>query len=432
MFFFRKKKDDKDKKKKTFLSKESFHELTAPLLQKFQKNNSKTKTKSKSKSKTQTDNVKGKDVRTVTDTTTKCNKILSQEKEPLLFFNKNGKDKKLNYSSFDRYISNEYGNRGIMGGGEEEKENNKNAIASSLLDKLFSFIGPLKKSRALKKYKKKIKKETVDQEATTRRLNEIEKIPFLYFGEVEVHPMYQLYKYIDITNKIRDLNFMEQWIINPHLRRRCYEDVMQMNDQYLLKGNHTYDNRRPSYRDKWYYQLKIAVKNSARTVDFECKFGTIRFPDAVWDVLGCMVFKQFIGNDVNSPLVCNIDHIFPLSRIKGGASEFQNLCVLNKMVNSISRKGKYHLFELYEDDKVNGILEGCIRRSSLVAYFNSSIRKNINKQSINFKRSLEETTYNLLVSNGIKQQHIEKIEAVPNSLTNTHVIHVKFNSLIRN
>jgi len=340
----------------------------------------------------------------------------------------NKSDEKLYYSSYDIYIPNEYGSSStydIARAAEEEEEKD---IVDVLIDKVLSFFSPLKKSRKLKKYKKKIRRETVDPEATEKRLQEIDKIPFLYFGEVNTHPIYQLYKYIEITNNIRDLNFMEQWLIDSNLRQRCYDDVMQMNEDYLLKGTKTYDNTRPSYKDKWYNQLKTAVKDYAVSVEFECQCGIIQFPDAIWDVLGCMVFKQFMGNDVNSSLVCHIDHIFPLSRIKGGASEFQNLCVLNKTVNSVSRKGKHHLFELYEDSKIDTIIDGCIRRSNIVAFFNSNIRKNINKQSVNFKKALEETTNKFLVTNGVQQVHIEKIEAIPNPSTNVHIIHVKFNS----
>ncbi|KAG4103252.1 hypothetical protein H8356DRAFT_1647583 [Neocallimastix lanati (nom. inval.)] len=341
----------------------------------------------------------------------------------------NRSDEKLYYSSYDIYIPNEYGSSStynVARSGEEEDEKD---IVDIFFDKLLSVFSPIKKSRKLKKYKRKIKRENVDMEATTRRLEAIEKIPFLYFGEVESHPMYQLYKYIEITNHIRDLNFMEQWLIDSHLRQRCYDDVMAMNDEYLLKGSNTYDdNVRPSYQDKWYNQLKTAIKDYAVPVDFECKFGFIQFPDAIWDVLGCMVFKQFMGNNVNSSLVCHIDHIFPLSRIKGGASEFQNLCVLNKTVNSVSRKGKHHLFELYEDAKVNSILDGCVRRSTLTAFFNSNIRKNVNKQSASFKKALEDATHKFLVSYGVQKEHIETIEATPNPSTDIHVIRVKFNS----
>jgi len=324
--------------------------------------------------------------------------------------------------SYEIYIPNSYG--GDNARGEEENKN----ILEIILDKILSSFSPLKKSRQLKKYKKKIKRETVDLETTMKRLEDIKKIPFLYFGDIDTHPIFQLYKYIQITNEVRDLNFMEQWLVDSNFRQECYNEVCQMNDDYLLKGTKTYDNPRPSYQDKWYNQLKTAVKDYAPLVEFECQCGIIQFPEAVWDVLGCMVFKQFIGNNVNSPFVCHIDHIFPLSRIKGGASEFQNLCVLNKTVNSVSRKGKYHLFELYEDSKVNGIIDGCIRRSHLIAFYNGNIRKNVNKQSPNFKKVLEETTRKLIIDNSVPSVHIQSIEAVPNPTTNFHVIHVKFNS----
>jgi len=338
------------------------------------------------------------------------------------------RDEKLYYSSYDIYIPNEYGRSNTYEASRAVEVEEENDVIKVFLDKILSVFSPIKKSRKLKKYKRKIKRENVDPDATAKRLQEIDSIPFLYFGEINEHPIYQLYKYIEITNNIRDLNFMEQWLINSNLRKRCYEDIMQMNDDYLLKGTKTYDNVRPSYRDKWYNQLKAAIKDYAVSVEFECQCGTIQFPDAIWDVLGCMVFKQFMGSNVNSSLVCHIDHIFPHSRIKGGASEFQNLCVLNKTVNSVSRKGKNHLFELYDDSKVDNIIEGCIRRSNIVAFFNSNIRKNINKQSPNFKKALEETTNKFLITNGVQQEHIESIEAVPNPDTNIHVINVKFDS----
>jgi len=246
---------------------------------------------------------------------------------------------------------------------------------------------------------------------------------------VTTHPIYQLYKYIEITNNVRNLDYMERWLSDSDMRQRCYEEVNQMNDDYLLKGKNTYDNVRPSYQEKWYNQLKMAVRNYAPMVEFECKSGVIQFPDAVWDVLGCMVFKQYMGNNVNSTFVCHIDHIFPLSRIKGGASELQNLCVLNKTVNSVSRKGKNHLFEMYEDSKVNGILDGCVRRSTLVAFFNSNLPKSTSsKRTANFKKALEEATQKLLTTYKVPKNRIESIEAVPDSTTNVHVIHVKFNS----
>ncbi|OUM67649.1 hypothetical protein PIROE2DRAFT_68795 [Piromyces sp. E2] len=341
------------------------------------------------------------------------------------------------YPSYEIYIPNPYGTNddnikrtggGRKGGIEEEEEEEEKTFIEILFDKVLSTFSPIKKSRKLKKYKKKIKRETVDINATLQRLEGIRKIPFFYFGDIVSHPIYQLYKYIEITNEVRDLNYMEQWLADSSFRQRCYEEVSQMNDEYLLRGTKTYDNPRPSYQEKWYNQLKTAVKDYAPTVEFECQCGVIQFPDAVWDVLGCMVFKQFMGNNVNSSFVCHIDHIFPLSRIKGGASEFQNLCVLNKMVNSVSRKGKYHLFELYEDSKVNGIVDGCIRRSHLVAFYNSNIRKNINKQGPNFKKALEDATHKLIVGNGVPADHIQSIEAVPNPGTNVHVINVKFNS----
>jgi hypothetical protein len=329
--------------------------------------------------------------------------------------------------SCEIYIPNTYGSSNDIKRAEESEEEDKSFI-EIIFDKLLSSISPIKKSRKLKKYKKKIKRETVDINATTQRLEGIKKIPFFYFGDIVSHPIYQLYKYIEITNEVRDLNFMEQWLVDSNFRQKCYDEVCQMNDDYLLKGTKTYDNPRPSYQDKWYNQLKTAVKDYAPAVEFECQCGVIQFPDAVWDVLGCMVFKQFMGNNVNSSFVCHIDHIFPLSRIKGGASEFQNLCVLNKMVNSVSRKGKYHLFELYEDSKVNGIIDGCIRRNNLITFYNGNIRKNINKQGPNFKKALEDTTRKLIVSNGVSDAHIESIEAIPNASTNVHVINVKFNS----
>jgi len=310
----------------------------------------------------------------------------------------------------------------------EEEEEGTN-IFKYLMDKLLSTIGPIKKSRKLKKYKKKIKAETVDLETTNKRLEGIDHIPFFYFGEVTTHPIYQLYKYIEITNNVRNIDFMEQWLVDSNVRQRCYEEICQMNDDYLLKGKSTYDNQRPSYQDKWYNQLKMAVRNYAPVVEFECQSGVIQFPDAVWDVLGCMVFKQYMGNNVNSTFVCHIDHIFPLSRIKGGASELQNLCVLNKTVNSTGRKGKYHLFEMYEDSKVNGILDGCVRRSTLVAFFNSNLPKNISsKKTANFKKALEDATLKLLLTYKVPQNRVASIEAVPNPTTNIHTIHVKFNS----
>ncbi|ORX59115.1 hypothetical protein BCR36DRAFT_316967 [Piromyces finnis] len=333
------------------------------------------------------------------------------------------KDQVNNNPSYEIYIPNAYGSND--GGREEEKEKN---IIKILFDKLLSTIGPIKKSKKLKKYKKKIKKETVDINATMKRLEDIKKIPFFYFGDVVSHPIYQLYKYIEISNQVRNLDFMEKWLVDSNFRQKCYEDICQMNDDYLLKGTKTYDNPRPSYQDKWYNQLKTAVKDYAPKVEFECQCGVIQFPDAVWDVLGCMVFKQYMGNSVNSSFVCHIDHIFPLSRIKGGASEFQNLCVLNKTVNSVSCKGKHHLFEIYEDSKVNIIINGCIRRSNLVAFYNSNIRKNANKQSEKFKKALEDATYKLIVDNGVPPARIRSIEAIPDPKTNVHVINVKFNS----
>jgi len=339
-----------------------------------------------------------------------------------------GSKEQLYYPTYDIYITDEYGFNNNININRSEEEEDDTDFFDVLLDKVLSVFSPIRKSRKLKKFKKKIKSENVDVNSTTKRLDEIKSIPFFYFGDVESHPIYHLYKYIEMTNHIRDLNFMEQWLINSDLRQRCYQDLCQMSDDYYLKGNKTYDNVRPSYQEKWYNQLKIAVRDFAMPVDFECQCGIIQFPDAIWDVLGCMVFKQFMGNDVNSSLVCHIDHIFPLSRIKGGGSEFQNLCVLNKTVNSVSRKGKHHLFELYEDDKVNNLLNGCIRRSHLVAYFNSKIRKNINKQTAGFKKALEDTTRSFLTSNGVQAAHIESIQAVPNTSTNIHVIHVKFNS----
>jgi len=332
------------------------------------------------------------------------------------------------YPECEIYVPNSYGSSDDVRRKVEESEEEEKSFLEIIFGKVLSSFSPIKKSRKLKKYKRKIKRETVDFETTMKRLEDIEKIPFFYFGDVVSHPIYQLYKYIEITNEVRDLDFMEQWLVDSNFRQRCYEDVCQMNDDYLLKGSNTYDNQRPSYQDKWYNQLKTAVKEYAPAVEFECQCGVIQFPDAVWDVLGCMVFKQFMGNNVNSSFVCHIDHIFPLSRIKGGASEFQNLCVLNKTVNSVSRKGKYHLFELYEDAKVNGILDGCIRRSNLVAFYNSNIRKNVNKQGPNFKKALEEATRKLIINNGVPAAHIGSIEAVPNPSTNVHVINVKFNS----
>jgi len=340
-----------------------------------------------------------------------------------------GTKEQIYYPTYDIYITDEYGYNSNNTVNRSEAVEEEVDVLDIIFDKVLSVFGPIKKSRKLKKYRKKIQKENVDVNATTKRLNEIESIPFFYFGDVETHPIYQLYKYIEITNNVRDLNFMERWLADSNLRQKCYQDLMQMSDEYYLKGNQTYeDNVRPSYQDKWYNQLKINVRDYAMAVDFECQCGIVQFPDAIWDILGCMVFKQFMGNDVNSSLVCHIDHIFPLSRIKGGASEFQNLCVLNKTVNCVGRKGKNHLFELCDDESVNGLLTGCIRRPHLVSYFNSKIRKNINKQTAGFKKALEDTTRSFLISNGVQKNHIESIQAVPNTSTNVHVIHVKFNS----
>jgi len=334
------------------------------------------------------------------------------------------------YSEYDvNYDKSVYGiNNNPYANDKIEDEESKNII-EVLVEKLFSIFSPFKKSRKLKKYKKKIKKETVDINATLKRLENTDRIPFLYFGDIVNHSVYQLYKYIEITNKVRDLNFMKQWLVDSSIRRKWYDEINQMNDEYLLKGKKTYDdNIRPSFKDKWYNELKMAVKDYATSVEFECQCGVIQFPDAVWDVLGCMVFKQFMGVDVNSSLVCQIDHIFPFSRIKGGASEFQNLCVLSKTVNSVARKGKYHLFELYDDDKVNGLITGCVVRHIIVSFFNQNIPKNVNKKSPNFKKILEDTTNKFLISNNIPSDRIGSVEAFPDPTNNVHIIRVKFSS----
>lgn len=329
--------------------------------------------------------------------------------------------------------------------GMEGKKKSKGFFKKTF-SKLANIFAPIRKSRKLKKLKKKIVEETIDPEHLVPRVQAIDPVPFFFFGHVKEHQIYQLYKYVEITNLVRNSEFMEKWIVDTHLRKICYQAIEEMNDEYLLSGQQIYnDNVRPSYRDKDFAVLKSKVRDLAPIAEISCGYGQLIFSDAVWDCLGCMVFKQFMGLDVRSPLVCHIDHIFPFSRIKGGASELQNLCVLNQFANGFGRKGKSHLFELFTDQDVNDLLENCLRRSTITQFFNTFQKEkeanrkkprgrkpNNNSNSTQrmkenqLRMDLEEATQQFLTKNGIAAKHIAEIKVEPNLSTSTHTIHVRF------